>query len=129
MYAHHAALYRPRTTDVIEKGKRVSKEEWSEGRDSTLKLRQELEALMSESGIDLWICPAAPGPAPEGIHATGDPIMNLPWTHAGMPSLTLPAGRAANGLPLGKQLVAQFGADERLLAWAEMLHNLSEARQ
>lgn len=122
MYAQHAALYRPRTAEIVEKGKRVSPEELAEGSASTLKLRRELETLMDESGIDLWICPAARGPAPEGIHATGDPIMNLPWTHAGMPAVTLPAGRAANGLPLGLQLVGAFGEDERLLAWAEMLH-------
>ena len=79
---------------------------------------------MTSSGIDLWVCPAAPGPAPAGIHATGDPIMNLPWTHAGMPAVTLPAGRASNGLPLGLQLVARFGEDETLLAWAELLDNL-----
>jgi Asp-tRNA(Asn)/Glu-tRNA(Gln) amidotransferase A subunit family amidase len=35
-----------------------------------------------------------------------------------MPALTVPAGRAANGLPLGMQLVARLGDDERLLAWA-----------
>jgi Asp-tRNA(Asn)/Glu-tRNA(Gln) amidotransferase A subunit family amidase len=44
--------------------------------------------------------------------------MNLPWTHAGMPAITVPAGRAANGLPLGMQLVARFDADEELLLWA-----------
>ena len=43
--------------------------------------------------------------------------MNLPWTHAGMPSLTVPAG-AIEGLPLGLQVAARFGQDERLLAWA-----------
>ena len=129
MYAQHAELYRPRTVDIIEKGKRVSEAEWSEGRASTVTLRHDLEALMTRSGIDLWVCPAAPGPAPAGIQATGDPIMNLPWTHAGMPAVTLPAGRAANGLPLGLQLVARFGEDERLLAWAEMLDNLGVVRQ
>ena len=71
---------------------------------------------MAHAGIDLWVTPSAPGPAPEGIHATGDPNMNLPWTHAGMPAITLPAGQAKNGLPLGLQFVAPFGADELLLA-------------
>ena len=47
--------------------------------------------------------------------------MNLPWTHTGMPALTLPAGRARNGLPLGMQLVAPFGADEQLMAWAALV--------
>ena len=116
--------YRPRTVDIIEKGKRVSEAEWSEGRASTVKLRHDLEALMARSGIDLWVCPAAPGPAPEGIHATGDPIMNLPWTHAGMPAVTLPAGQSGDGLPLGMQLVAAFWEDERLLAWAKIVVDL-----
>jgi Asp-tRNA(Asn)/Glu-tRNA(Gln) amidotransferase A subunit family amidase len=47
--------------------------------------------------------------------------MNLPWTHAGMPAITLPAGRSKNGLPLGLQLVAPFGEDEQLLAWCQVL--------
>jgi Asp-tRNA(Asn)/Glu-tRNA(Gln) amidotransferase A subunit family amidase len=83
-----------------------------------------MQALMDAEGIDLWACPAARGPAPEGIQATGDPAMNLPWTHAGMPAAALPVGRAANGLPVGLQLVGRFGEDERLLAWAEALDNL-----
>ena len=45
----------------------------------------------------------------------------MPWTHAGMPVITLPAGRSENGLPLGLQFVAPFGADENLLAWTQML--------
>ncbi len=36
-------------------------------------------------------------------------------------ALTLPAGRAENGLPFGMQLSARFMADEQLLAWAEAL--------
>jgi Asp-tRNA(Asn)/Glu-tRNA(Gln) amidotransferase A subunit family amidase len=47
--------------------------------------------------------------------------MNLPWTNAGVPALTLPMGSAANGLPLGLQLVAPFGQDEQLLAWARLV--------
>ena len=76
---------------------------------------------MHEEGIDLWASPAAKGPAPEGIKATGSPDMNLPWTHAGVPAVTLPMGRAENGLPLGLQLAASFGADEYLLAWSRRI--------
>jgi Asp-tRNA(Asn)/Glu-tRNA(Gln) amidotransferase A subunit family amidase len=86
-----------------------------------LRLRHEIQALMDAAGIDLWVCPPAPGPAPAGIHATGDPNLNLPWTHTGQPALTLPAGQADNGLPLGLQLVARSNADEELLAWAAQL--------
>jgi len=47
--------------------------------------------------------------------------MQLPWTHAGLPVVTLPWGTAANGLPLGLQIVGRFMDDERLLAWAAQL--------
>ncbi len=50
--------------------------------------------------------------------------MNLPWTHAGLPAVTIPAGTATNGLPLGMQFVARYDADEELLAWAERLSDL-----
>jgi Asp-tRNA(Asn)/Glu-tRNA(Gln) amidotransferase A subunit family amidase len=46
--------------------------------------------------------------------------MNLPWTHAGLPAVTVPAG-TVGGLPVGLQLAARFGADEELLVWAEGL--------
>ncbi len=121
IYAQHAALYRPRTVEIIEIGKKVGTEELEAARANCNRLRAELEARMSEAEIDLWVCPSACGPAPQGIHATGDPNMNLPWTHAGMPVITLPCGRAENGLPLGLQLIAPFGADELLLSWAQML--------
>lgn len=55
-------------------------------------MRLELEDLMRRHSIDLWISPAALGPAPEGIEATGSPAMNLPWTQAGLPTISLPAG-------------------------------------
>jgi Asp-tRNA(Asn)/Glu-tRNA(Gln) amidotransferase A subunit family amidase len=99
----------------------VSEDELIIARANCTHLRAELEEQMAKESIDLWVCPPAPGPAPAGIHATGDPKMNLPWTHAGMPVITLPAGRAENGLPLGLQFVASFGADEYLLAWCRML--------
>jgi Asp-tRNA(Asn)/Glu-tRNA(Gln) amidotransferase A subunit family amidase len=47
--------------------------------------------------------------------------MNLPWTHAGMPAITLPAGTAPDGLPLGLQLVAEAEEDEMLLAWSRLI--------
>jgi Asp-tRNA(Asn)/Glu-tRNA(Gln) amidotransferase A subunit family amidase len=73
---------------------------------------------MNRHGLDLWLSPAAPGSAPKGLDSTGDPVMNLPWTHSGLPTLTLPAGFNAAGLPLGLQLAARWYADEAMLAWA-----------
>lgn len=120
-FARYEPLYRPRTAAAIREGQEVSAEELSELRSRPAKLRAELEMLMTQAGIDVWICPSTTGPAPKGITSTGSPLMNLPWTHAGMPAVSLPAGRAANGLPLGLQCVGAFMADEKLLNWATPL--------
>jgi len=121
IYATQAPLYRKRTAEIIEIGKKVSDQELASARANCSALRRELETAMARAGIDLWISPSALGPAPEGIQATGDPNMNLPWTHAGMPAITLPAGQAKNGLPLGLQFVAPFGEDEKLIATCRTL--------
>lgn len=121
MYARYGALYSPTTAEIVEIGKKVGEDEWTRARGNCTQLRAELEKQMAKESIDLWVCPSAPGPAPAGIQATGNPIMNLPWTHAGMPIISLPAGRAENGLPLGLQFVAPFGADEYLIAWCKVL--------
>lgn len=114
----HAALYRPRTAALIEAGRAVDASALGAARASRSRLRAALETAMDAHGIDLWISPPARGAAPAGIDSTGDPVMNLPWTHAGLPTLSLPAGVNAAGLPLGLQCSGRFGADEWLLQWA-----------
>jgi Asp-tRNA(Asn)/Glu-tRNA(Gln) amidotransferase A subunit family amidase len=117
--AAYQQFYRPRTIEKIHAGQKVSHAQSTQARSSRSQVRVKLETLMKREGVDLWICPTAIGPAPEGITSTGSTLMNLPWTHAGMPALTLPAGKAKNGLPLGLQVIAPAMADERLLAWAK----------
>ena len=110
VYGH---LYHPKTRELIERGRAVDP--------STLhpehrtQLRAELEALMDEHGLDFWVAPAAPGPAPHGLASTGNPVMNLPWTQSGLPALNIPTGTAANGLPLATQFIGRYKGDEALL--------------
>ncbi len=115
--AHHD-LYRPRTADLIRKGQTISDERLEAGREHRFTLRDKIEQVMDDHDIDLWICPPAPDVAPEGIAATGSPAMNMPWTHAGVPSITVPAGFGQKDLPLGMQLCSRFGYDEALIHWA-----------
>ena len=120
-FARYGDLYAPRTAELIRRGQAVSDEQLARYRHGREELRNELAALMDEHRIDLWISPPALGAAPRGLEATGDPVMNLPWSHAGMPAVCLPAGRNAEGLPLGLQVAARWWADEELLAWARGL--------
>jgi len=64
---------------------------------------------------DAILCPAALGTAPEGLSATGNPIMQTVWTFGGLPCVNLPFLTGENGLPLGVQAVGVFGQDGRLL--------------
>lgn len=115
-FASHGPLYAEATRELILKGAAISDDELELDRSGQLSLRRALERALEEAGAEYWISPAAPGPAPAGLDATGSPIMNLPWTHAGVPTLALPAGLSADGLPLGIQIAGHFGNDEQLLA-------------
>ena len=118
-FAKYDHLYHPKTAGLLTRGALVSDEQTAAGREGQLKLRRELSRLMETQDIDLWITPAATGTAPEGLESTGDPVMNLPWTYSGLPSLTIPSGFDDQGLPFGLQLVGAWQADERLLQQAE----------
>ncbi|MDR2695123.1 MAG: amidase [Deltaproteobacteria bacterium] len=115
-FARFAPLYRPRTAELIQRGRRAAPEDVEEARASRLELRRRLHELMEEHKVDFWISPSSVGEADAALYGTGSPIMNLPWTHAGLPTLSLPLGRGAQGLPLGMQLVGGFGQDEEVLA-------------
>ncbi|MCL7418398.1 MAG: amidase, partial [Halalkalicoccus sp.] len=117
-FAEYGERYAGATADLIREGHAVGVGALCETRTGRGDLRETVERKMDREGSDVWICPAAPGPAPKGIDTTGDPVMNLPWTHSGQPAMALPAGDL-DGLPLGLQCVARYGDDESLLSWAE----------
>ncbi|MGM0591235.1 MAG: amidase [Halobacteriota archaeon] len=116
----YTPFYRTSTAAQIREGQDVTAEELADARTARDTVRERVHVTMEERGVDAWVCPAAPGPAPEGLVTTGDPVMNRPWTFAGLPVVTVPAG-TIDGLPVGLQMVARFGADESLLAWARRL--------
>jgi Asp-tRNA(Asn)/Glu-tRNA(Gln) amidotransferase A subunit family amidase len=74
-----------------------------------------------EQRYDAILTPAAFGTAPRGLDSTGDPAFCSLWTLCGMPALSVPLMRGANGLPLGVQLVGPRHGDGRLLRTARWL--------
>ena len=65
--------------------------------------------------------PAAPGQAPQGLDATGNPVFCTLWTYLGLPAVSLPLLQGESGLPIGVQLVSAHGDDARLLRTARWL--------
>lgn len=120
-FAKHADLYHSKTVALIRQGQGISAEQMAHFRVGREEFRSELADLMSKYGISAWISPSALGTAPASLDYTGDPIMNLPWTYAGLPAINLPTGFLKNKLPVGLQLVAGWYQDEKLLAWADQM--------
>lgn len=112
-FAAYGPRYHPKTRELIERGQAVDPATLNPAHRA--QLRAELTALMDEHGLDAWVAPAAPGPAPHGLASTGNPVMSLPWTQSGLPTLNIPTGTAANGLPLGTQFIGRWWGDEHLL--------------
>ncbi len=121
------SLYRPQTLSLIERGMSVPDTEVEIYREGRVILREILTEIMEQKGISAWISPATVGPAPMGLTNTGESIMNLPWTYAGLPAISLPFGKSREGLPIGVQLVGRWMKDEELLALSKVLWALLRA--
>ena len=112
-----SATLRPR----LEKGWKVTREEYDEVRGIARNCRRALADQLKE--FDFLLTPSAPSAAPASLASTGDPVFNRAWTLFGVPCVTLPFGKAANGLPLAVQLVGAMDQDMKLLAWAQWAEN------
>jgi Asp-tRNA(Asn)/Glu-tRNA(Gln) amidotransferase A subunit family amidase len=120
-FGEYAESYDQKTRELILSGQQIDPEVLEEARDGREKLRGELQTVMDTENVDLWISPAAPGVAPEGLVSTGDPVMNLPWTHSGLPTLSIPAGINTQGLPLGLQLAGRWNQDEEMIGFGSLV--------
>jgi amidase len=67
-------------------------------------------------GLDVLLTPSAPGEAPVGLGATGDPVFNRLWTALGVPCISVPGLTGPMGMPVGVQVVGRWGDDRRALA-------------
>ena len=96
--------YGPKLRDLVQMGELIDASAYLRAR--RIRRHYQKEMLRLFEHCDVVLTPAAPGPAPEGIAATGHPVMQAPWTLADFPTMTLPFAVASNGLPLGIQLTA-----------------------
>lgn len=125
-FARWGALYSGAAAGRIDAAATIPDAELEAGLAGREELRGRVAAFLDATGADVLICPSAVGPAPASLQTTGDPRMNAPWTHAGVPTVSLPAG-TVGGLPVGLQVVGRFGADEELIGVAGILEGLASS--
>jgi amidase len=107
---------------LVAAGEAVGEADYREALASQARLRAEMAEWLD--GYDAVLSVPATGAAPRGLAETGDASFCAPWTFLGAPSVTIPSGWTASGLPLGLQLSSPFGYDLPLLriaAWSEQV--------
>ena len=116
----YPSLLSPRLKELLAMGEVRT----GEGYRAALKQAVTCRALFAEmmKDYDVVLSLPATGEAPAREEGTGDPTFCKIWTVMYGPSVTVPAGQGPNGLPLGVQLAAPYGDDDRALVAAEWIH-------
>jgi len=104
---------------LLERGRAVTALDYQLARARIPLINEGFDEIFER--CDAIVTPAAPGTAPRGLDATGDPAFCTLWSLCGMPALSLPLLRGENGLPMGVQLVGRRDGDARLLRTARWL--------
>ena len=126
-YAKAPDALGPRTRQALATGDTILARDYISALDWPNVLYAGLEEIFDR--CDAILCPAAPGPAPEGLEFTGDSIFNGLWTLLGVPAVTVPAFVSEADLPMGVQMVAARGNDARLMRNANWFQSwLTSAR-
>jgi aspartyl-tRNA(Asn)/glutamyl-tRNA(Gln) amidotransferase subunit A len=114
--------YSPNIRAVVEDGREVSAVTYVQAKRVQDRFRRDVEDAMRS--YDVLLTPSTPSAAPRDLTTTGDPGFQSPITFGGFPSISVPSGLSADGLPFGIQLVASHFADETLLSvahWCEQV--------
>ena len=123
-------------SDHLAQGSRLSRREYAKVLDHRERLARSLDTTFTD--WDLWLTPVASIPAfthcrtgaDLSLDGTSVPyalpfaVYNCATAVTGHPILTLPAGRAKNGLPIGLQVHARRGQDAALLAAGRTLSDV-----
>jgi Asp-tRNA(Asn)/Glu-tRNA(Gln) amidotransferase A subunit family amidase len=119
-YDRHRAQLSERIVTLIGQGLNISWERYRASWDHAAQCRLIVADLFRD--FDALLMPAAPGAAPKGLAATGDPMFNRMTTMLQLPCIALPHFKDADRMPLGIQLVGHARGDRVLMEvarWAE----------
>ena len=118
------AEYGPFFRQWLERGEAVSGADYAHANTLRAACTGELRTMMR--GIDVFACPATPHAAfpvtPEFLYGPISPgrdpwhmSYTVPFNFSGLPTISLPSGRSADGLPLSVQFAANTLSEDVLV--------------
>jgi len=125
-YAQYANMYSPHSVQLIEEGLKVTPELVNEILNFRQVIIDQVSETMEKEGINVWISPATLTLPLQGLTSTGSPLMNLPWTFTGLPTITLPVTNTSINLPVGLQLSGKTNGLKNLFG---QVKNIKEKMQ
>lgn len=117
---HHAGPLSPTLLELLEFGRQCTCSDYISAQELAGDCRNSLASIMSD--YDALLTPSAPGEAPHGLQATGDPVFTRIWTLLHVPTINIPGYVGPNGLPVGVQLVGKMFGDRELFRIAKWCH-------
>lgn len=134
-YPARADEYGPVFRALLEYGTGVTALDYARA----ARQRQATRALIDEllTGIDVMVCPGMPAPAgpqadspPQAVMPVADvaPLVRFaaPTNFSGHPSITLPNGFTAEGLPTAMQFIGRHGDEAAIIRAAAAYEGLTE---
>jgi aspartyl-tRNA(Asn)/glutamyl-tRNA(Gln) amidotransferase subunit A len=120
--------YPPLITQLIMEGRSILAWEYIRSRESDLASRIRVFSAMNESGVSCLITPATMSTATDPS-TTGDPAFNSPWSHAHLPTVSLPVALANDAMPVAIQLVGDLLSEDDLLSAARWCERAIQTRE
>ncbi len=122
----HRDKLSPGLVKTMASGIAISDRDYRDALRQVALARLEIDSILRR--YDVVVVPAVNGEAPVGLHYAGDPSFQALWTLLHVPSITLPAHRGPNGMPVGIQFVAPVGEDSMLLRAALWMQHVAAIR-
>ncbi|HWI38653.1 MAG TPA: amidase family protein, partial [Burkholderiales bacterium] len=118
-FAAHRDRYGWKLACLLDAGAAVSAADYLRAQQVRRVAAREISKLLAQ--VDCLLTPTTPAPAPQGLNATGDWRYNLPFSSSGHPALSVPVALSSAGLPIGVQLVAARGAEDKLFHCGQLV--------
>jgi Asp-tRNA(Asn)/Glu-tRNA(Gln) amidotransferase A subunit family amidase len=117
-FDHHRNALPPLLRKTLDAAQDIPVEDYDCARGRAHTARGVLAGVFEE--FDALLTFSAPGPAPKGLASTGNSRFNRLWTLMGNPCVNVAGLHGEDGLPVGVQVIAAFGRDEKALAVAKL---------